>query len=258
MKYNWQRVGWGCFQYELGGIEADLLRFVELAGELSGVLKALPKDAQSEMVLDLMLAEAIKTSEIEGEFLSRTDVMSSIRNHMGFNEHPEVVSDKASEGAGHLMYLVRKTWHEALTEETLFRWHTILMVDMAVVNVGAWRTHSELMQVVSGRIGKPTVHFEAPPSERVPEEMKRFLSWFKEGDLTIQYAPIRAAIAHLYFESIHPFEDGNGRIGRAIAEKALSQGLGRPVLLSLSRTIEANRFIRYLNSIGTGYFGLHQ
>jgi Fic family protein len=113
------------------------------------------------------------------------------------------------------------------------------------VKVGAWRDHEEPMQVISGAIGKQKIHFEAPPSNRVPAEMKKFIEWFNDtgpgGANEIKKAPVRSAIAHLYFESIHPFEDGNGRIGRAIAEKALSQGIGRPVLMSLSQTIEANK-----------------
>jgi Fic family protein len=110
---------------------------------------------------------------------------------------------------------------------------------------GLWRTHIEPMQVISGDVGKQKIHYEAPPSARVPKEMKQYISWFNDtapgGNNEIKKVPVRSAIAHLYFESIHPFEDGNGRIGRAIAEKALSQGLGRPILMSLSRTIEANK-----------------
>ena len=97
------------------------------------------------------------------------------------------------------------------------------------------------MQIVSNPYGKVRIHFEAPPSSRVPDEMEGFISWFNQSEQAIAHAPVRAAIAHLYFESIHPFEDGNGRIGRAISEKAISQGLGRPAVLSLSRTIEANK-----------------
>jgi Fic family protein len=105
------------------------------------------------------------------------------------------------------------------------------------------------MQVISGTIGREKIHFEAPPSNSIQKEMTLFISWFNEtapgGKKEIRKAPVRSAIAHLYFESIHPFEDGNGRIGRAIAEKALSQTIGRPVLLSLSRTIEANKKAYY-------------
>lgn len=106
------------------------------------------------------------------------------------------------------------------------------------------------MQVISGPLGKQKVHFEAPPSNRVPKEMDQFIKWFNEtapgGSKEMKKGPIRSAIAHLYFETIHPFEDGNGRIGRAIAEKALTQGAGRPVMMSLSNTIEANKKAYYV------------
>jgi Fic family protein len=127
----------------------------------------------------------------------------------------------------------------------LFSWHAMLMKGSPQARSGAWRTDDGPMQVVSGAAGNETVHFEAPPSERVPVEMKRFIAWFNEsgpsGGHEIRWAPVRAAIAHLYFETIHPFEDGNGRIGRALAEKTLSQGIGRPALPSLSKAIEADR-----------------
>jgi Fic family protein len=117
------------------------------------------------------------------------------------------------------------------------------------IAAGHWRAHEEPMQVVSGATGKQKIHFVAPPSSRVPNEMEQFISWFNEtapgGSREMKKGPIRAAIAHLYFETIHPFEDGNGRIGRAIAEKALSQGAGRPVLMSLSNSIEANKKAYY-------------
>jgi Fic family protein len=115
--------------------------------------------------------------------------------------------------------------------------------------IGAWRTHQEPMQIISGPYGKQKIHFEAPPSGNVTSEMKKFIQWFNDtapgGKKEIKKAPVRSAIAHLYFESIHPFEDGNGRIGRAIAEKALSQTVGRPILLSLSQTIEADKKAYY-------------
>jgi Fic family protein len=110
--------------------------------------------------------------------------------------------------------------------------------------VGRYRTGAEPMQVVSGSVHEPRVHFEAPPSSRVPSEMKRFIAWFVQsapGDDKALPALTRAGIAHLHFESIHPFEDGNGRIGRAIAEKALAQSLGQPTLTALAATILARR-----------------
>jgi Fic family protein len=140
---------------------------------------------------------------------------------------------------------VRENYARPLTVEMLFAWHEMLMAGSTDIIIGNWRVHNEPMQVVSGALGKEKVHFEAPPSARIPGEMERFIRWFNDtapcGKQEIKRAPVRSAIAHLYFESLHPFEDGNGRIGRAIAEKALSQTMGRPVLLSLSRTIEADR-----------------
>ena len=117
------------------------------------------------------------------------------------------------------------------------------------INIGKWRLNKEPMQVVSGTIGREKIHFEAPPSICVPEEMKAFIQWFNTsapGKATeISNPIIRAAIAHVYFESIHPFEDGNGRIGRAVSEKALSQSIGQPVLFSLSQSIEKNKNAYY-------------
>lgn len=140
---------------------------------------------------------------------------------------------------------VRNSFETPLSEAKLFEWHKMIMAGTRRVKAGGWRTHKEPMQVISGPVGKEKVHFEAPPSSRVPGEMKRFIDWFNEtgpgGKQEIKKAVVRSAVTHLYFESIHPFEDGNGRIGRALSEKALSQGTGRPVLLSLSHAIETDR-----------------
>ncbi len=245
MMYNWQQPDWPDFRYHLSEIEDALFAFAEETGHVSGILKTMPEAMQMEAMLDLMVSEAIKTSEIEGEYLSRPDVVSSIRNNLGLNETPEKVKDKMAQGAGELMVVVRKTFEQQLTKEDLFLWHSILLGENKRVKTGAWRTHKEPMQVISGAIGKEKIHFEAPASKNLPKEISRFIKWFNEtapgGEMEIKKAPIRSAIAHLYFESIHPFEDGNGRIGRAIAEKALSQTMGRPVLLSLSQTIEAKK-----------------
>lgn len=247
--YNWQLPDWPVFKYSLEAVEEDLYAFAEETGHISGILKALPENTQWEAIVSTMVAEAIKTSAIEGEFLSRQDVISSIRNKLGLNASADKVKDKRSQGAGELMVDVRNTFAERLTDQHLFEWHRLLMKGSKGIKAGHWRRGRAPMQVISGRLGKERVHFEAPPSAKVPAEMSRFIAWFNEsgpgGSYEIKKAPVRAAIAHLYFESIHPFEDGNGRIGRAIAEKALSQTVGRPVLLSLSRTIEAGKAAYY-------------
>lgn len=245
MQYNWQLPDWPNFTYDLTECEPALLEFVQVAGQVNGVLKTLPESVQMEAIVDVMIAEAIKTSEIEGEFLSRQDVMSSIHNQLGLNPEFKSVHSQASEGVGQLMVEVRNTWSQPLTEEALFHWHRLLMKGETRLQAGAWRTRGDPMRVISGRIDQPKVHFEAPPASQVPYEMGDFIDWFNRSQATIRHAPVRAAVAHLYFETIHPFEDGNGRIGRAIAEKALSQGLGRPALLSVSRSIEANKKAYY-------------
>jgi Fic family protein len=242
--YNWQQTDWSEFRYNLQDIEAQLNSFTEDAAHVSGMLKAMPANMEQEAVIDTMVAEAIKTSEIEGEYLDWQDVVSSIRNNLGLETYRQL-KDKKAQGAGELMVAVRNNYTKPLSDNILFNWHKMLFPDQTEITAGAWRTHIAPMQVVSGPIGKEKVHFEAPPSAIVPVEMQRFIKWFNDtapgGQFHIGKAPVRSAIAHLYFESIHPFEDGNGRIGRAIAEKALSQTLGSPVLLSLSQTIEEDK-----------------
>jgi Fic family protein len=197
-------------------------------------LEGLSETEQTEAKINLMFSEAIKTSEIEGEYLSRKDVMSSIRRNLELNPELPISKDKRVEGITELMPAIRKHFKVPLTEKILFD-------GSKGIQVGQWRSHEEPMQIVSGAIGREVVHFEAPPSSKVPSEMNRFITWFNQSKKSIKKPITRSAIAHLYFETIHPFEDGNGRIGRAIAEKALSHSIGRPVLFSLSKSIENNR-----------------
>ncbi len=249
MRYNWQQSDWPEFRYDGQAISDSLLAFIERVGRISGLLEGLSEADRSDAVINILAAEAMKTSEIEGEYLSRADVMSSIRNNLGLGDTTEPVKDRRAKGVVDLMLAVRGEYAAPLSDAMLFDWHQTLLAHDRRVMLGAWRTHAEPMQVISGPIGKETVHFEAPPSDKMGEMMMSFISWFNatgpDGKMPIQHAPIRSAIAHLYFETIHPFEDGNGRIGRAISEKALSQGLGRPVVLSLSRAIEGNKKAYY-------------
>lgn len=249
MLYNWQIQGWPNFTYKFEEIQSLVVRFAQETGEVNGILQALPDNLQQEALLQLMLAEAIKTSEIEGEFVSREDVISSIRNNLGLNAAPVHIKDLQAAGVAQLMVEVRKSFQEPLSAAMLKQWHKLLMAGAKHIKAGEWRQGTAPMQVVSGAYGRETVHFEAPPSSVVPKQMEQFLSWFNyadtetEGD--VAQALLKSAIAHLYFESIHPFEDGNGRIGRAIAEKALSKFLGKPVMLSLSKSIEKNKKAYY-------------
>jgi Fic family protein len=229
-----------------------------------GLIEGLPSDLEVDALLNLVVMEAIETSEIEGESLLRSDVMSSVKNNLGLNAVSELVSDHRAEGIAELMIVARHDFDQVLTEAMLFEWHRLLFKGINFTcaqmslkpelakhahSLGNWRQGTTPMQVVSGRIGNPTIHFEAPPSAEVPELMRGFIQWFNDSRDTLPGA-VRAAVAHLYFESIHPFEDSNGRMGRASAEKALSRSLGSPVLMSLSRTINANKK-GYYNALET-------
>ena len=247
--YNWQQKNWTKFSYNLAMQSASLKTFSEESAYMAGMFEIMPDDAQTETILQVMLAEAIKTSAIEGEVLSRPDVLSSIRNKMGLDNKAGKIKDQRAQGIGELIVVVRNSFMAPLTEKMLLNWHFILMKKNKQINAGVWRRNQEPMQVVSGTIGKEKVHFEAPLSKVVPAGMKKFIKWFNDtapgGKSEIREAPVRAAIVHLYFESIHPFDDGNGRIGRALAEKALAQTSGRHLLLSLSQIIESNKKTYY-------------
>lgn len=249
MGYNWEKKDWPNFSYSIAGIEQQLYQFTEMIGEVTGVLKSLPDSVREETKYEMLISEAIKTSEIEGEFFSREDVMSSVKNNLGLGEKMWFVRDKRASAITDLLIHVKHNFQDELSVAELWNWHEILFRDAKGLRIGVWREGTSPMQVVSGAIGKEEVHFEAPDSKKVPAEMKQFVAWFNDtapNKRKVIIDPIvRAAIAHLYFESIHPFEDGNGRIGRALAEKALSQTLGRPVLLSLSKSIEANKTAYY-------------
>lgn len=245
--YNWQQPDWPHFRYDLTKLKPILLKINEKMGFNRGQLTHLTETLQTEALVDILLLEAVKTSEIEGEVLNRPDVRSSIKNQLGLNKTSAPVHDRRAHGVVEMLLDMRANALSPLTESMLCDWHLMLLASSPNPNliIGRFRIDEEPMQVISGHLGRPKVHFEAPPARKVPHEMKQFLDWFNQtapgAQNEILEAPVRAAIAHLYFESIHPFDDGNGRIGRAIAEKALSQGYGHPVLLSLSQAIEAKK-----------------
>ncbi len=246
MRYNWQQPDWPEFRFDASALEESLYQVRENAGRIAGAMGALAESERNDTLTDLLVVEALKTSEIEGERLHVEHVVSSIRMHLGLQDPGDETIDARAQGAAELILAVRRTLQTTLTEEMILDWHTTLMRGYRNTARGVWRTHDEPMQIVSrAERVRPRVHFEAPPSNRVPAEMQKFIVWFNTtgpgAASEIKSAAIRSAIAHLYFESIHPFEDGNGRIGRAVAEKALSESLGYPSLVLLSRSIESER-----------------
>ncbi|MEM7551645.1 MAG: Fic family protein [Bacteroidota bacterium] len=240
MRWNWQHKNWPNFTFtkeRLTGFEKE---FLHRAGVLFGSLKHIDDEDKDVLKVNLISDEAFKTSEIEGETLNRDSLQSSIRKHFGLKTDNRRIPP-AEQGISEMMVDLYKSYVTHLNHDQLFSWHKMLTNGRRdLLDIGAYRTHDDPMQIVSGAIDNPAVHFEASPSKRVISEMEAFIEWFN-GE-SIELDPLtRAGIAHLYFESIHPFEDGNGRIGRAISEKALSQSLKRPTLIAISHIIESKK-----------------
>ena len=214
------------------------------SGEFIGACKHIGPDDRETFKIELIGEEAVKTSEIEGEILNRDSVQSSLRYQLGLGAEAPGVKP-AERGISKMMLDLYRTFADALTDKAMLDWHAMLLAGERFIEaIGRYRAHAEPMQVVSGPDYRRTVHFEAPPSSRVPDEMKQFIAWFNDsGPKATNLLPAltRAGIAHLYFVCIHPFEDGNGRIGRALAEKSLAQNLGQPSLIALAYTIERKR-----------------
>ena len=244
MTWNWEQPDWPEFAYDSKALEPLEQQFLLQSGEFIGACKHIGADDQESLKIELISDEAVKTSEIEGEILNRDSVQSSLRQQLGLGvEAPGVKPEER--GVSKMMVDLYQNFTTPLSDKTMFDWHSMLLSgDTSIRVIGGYRTHPEPMQVVSGPIQKPLVHFEAPPSDRMPGEMKRFIEWFNDTAPTGKnpLPPLtRAALAHLYFVCIHPFGDGNGRIARALAEKALAQNLGQPSLIALAYTIERKR-----------------
>ena len=241
--YNWQFKNWAEFVYDENIVSNNALKFAKLLGEVFGVFKTFNSEKQQSEILDIMILEAIKTSEIEGEMLSREDVRSSFLKKLGLATTISNIKDRRAENVALLMLEVRNNFQTKLSEKLIKTWHGILFSNLKYINAGVYRIGEEPMQIISGAMGKEKVHFEAPPSSRVPHEMKNFVTWYNnfKTNGNIQKIIVKAAITHIYFESIHPFEDGNGRIGRALIEKCLSESLDRQIIMSISLSIEKNR-----------------
>lgn len=244
MLWNWEQPDWPVFTYKAAALQSLENQFLIQSGQFIGAFKHVGSDDRDHFRIELIGDEALKTSAIEGEILDRSSVQSSLLHQFGLGPGaPRIPA--AERGIAEMMVDLYRTFASPLSAKAMFRWHGMLMSsDPSLKIVGGYRRHADPMQVVSGPLHRRTVHFEAPPSDRVPAEMKTFVAWFNDTAPTGKRplpALTRAGIAHLFFVCIHPFEDGNGRIGRAIAEKALAQGLGQPSLIALAHTIERRR-----------------
>jgi len=248
MRWNWTKADWPNFTWDATALEALERQFLLASGEVVGAMRHISDQEQGVLRIELLSDEAVKTSQIEGEMLDRASVQSSLRRQLGLAVEPRSVKPQ-EDGIAKMMVDLYGTYAKPLTHKALYRWHRMLMAgNRNVVMVGGYRVHADPMQIVSGRWDAPTVHYEAPPSTQVPAEMEAYIAWFNRSaprGQTPLPALTRAGIGHLYFESIHPFEDGNGRIGRALAEKSLAQNIGQPSLIALAFAIESKRKAYY-------------
>ncbi|OIQ03213.1 MAG: DUF4172 domain-containing protein [Zetaproteobacteria bacterium CG06_land_8_20_14_3_00_59_53] len=249
MTWNWQQNGWPAFVWDAALLTRLEDRFLHESGLLLGAFTHFGDTDKAEMSVGIISDEAMQSARIEGEMLNRDSLQSSVRRNFGLATDDARQVPAAEKGMAEMMTLLYRQFAEPLSQATLFDWHAQLMLgrrDMS--DIGCYRTGEEPMQVISGPLHKPRIHFEAPPAARLEREMDGFITWFNNS-APDGAAPLpqltRAGIAHLYFVSIHPFEDGNGRIARALAAKALSQGMRQPLLLALSQVIESGRKTYY-------------
>ena len=236
---------WPHFQWNAARLVEPLAEVRHRQGLLIGQMRALGFRLQLEAVLQTLTADVIKSSEIEGEKLDAEQVRSSIARRLGIDIGALKPADRDVEGVVEMTLDATRHYDQPLTTERLFSWHAALFPTgrsgMRKIRVGAWRDDNEgPMQVVSGPMGKERVHYEAPTAPRVEREMAAFLEWFNaQNDLD---RVLKAGLAHLWFASIHPFEDGNGRIARAIADMCLARSENSPQrFYSMSSQIRQER-----------------
>jgi len=244
MMWNWQQRDWPRFRWDDAALAPLEARFLRNAGEQLGSIKHVDDADRQAILIDMMTGEALKTSEIEGELLNRDSVQSSLRRQFGLDTDNSRVP-AAEAGIAEMMVDLHRGFASPLSHAVMHRWHRMIVNGRRDLNrVGAYRVDETPMEVVSGYLHKPRVHFEAPPSSAIDREMDAFIAWFADsapGGRHPLPALTRAGLAHLHFVSIHPYEDGNGRIARALAEKALAQALGQSSLLALSHMIQQRR-----------------
>lgn len=244
--YLYQNKNWPNFTWDKEPLMASLSMVSHRQGRLLGRMESLGLALQSEAMLRSMTTEILKSNEIEGEVLDSDQVRSSIARRLGLDIAGLTPADRNVEGVVQVMLDATQNFKEPLTEDRLFGWHAALFPTarsgMQKIVVGQWRDNKpeDPMQVVSGAMGREKVHFQAPDAEVLEKEMTAFLAWFNQKEETNPI--IKAAIAHLWFVTIHPFDDGNGRIARTIADMQLARADGIPKrFYSMSAQIRIER-----------------
>jgi Fic family protein len=248
--YIYQRTDWPNFRWDSERLAHKLAAVRYRQGQLFGRIEAFGIRLRDEAVLHTLTEEAVKSSEIEGQLLNRDQVRSSLARRLGVDIGALAPSDRYVDGVVHMILDAIRNYDTPITRERLFGWHAALFPTgysgLAKITVGTWRTdEAGPMQIVSGPCGREQVHYEAPAAQNIDTEMGAFIAWFNEGQPDLD--PIlKAATAHLWFETIHPFDDGNGRIGRALCDMMLARSeCSAQRFYSISAQIKAEQATYY-------------
>ena len=250
IKYNWQHPNWPKFTYQSDGLNKIINEYTKISSNLQGQVSKLDQDNKSEAYIFLIVEEAINTSEIEGENLNREEVRSSVARYLDLDLSPPKGIFHKEIGIASLLIDVRKNFTSELSKEMICNWHKLLLTGQdsyyarREIEIGEYRTGP--VDIVSGSGDYEEVIFEGPPGDIVESEMSAFIDWYNStshlnDNSEYVSGPVRSAIAHMWFTSIHPFGDVNGRIARAISEHALFQDFDTPPLFSISTPINENR-----------------
>jgi Fic family protein len=247
--YIWQASDWPAWRFDLATLAQPLADVSRAQGLLTGRLADVGMALRDQASLSALTEDVIKTSEIEGEQLNVASVRSSIARRLGMDIGALAPVDRHVEGVVEMVLDATANCNAPVTRERLCGWHAALFPTgysgLARINVGGWRDDATgPMQVVSGPLGRQRVHFQAPPAERLAPETERFLAW--ANGATGEPALIKAGLSHLWFVTLHPFDDGNGRIARAIGDLFLARAEGSPQrFYSLSAQIQRERKAYY-------------
>ncbi len=257
-RYIHELLNWPRFRLGLDRLAEALAAVRHRQGRLIGRMEALGFQLRAEAVLRTLTEDVLKSSEIEGERLDEDQVRSSIARRLGIDIGALSPADRHVEGVVEMMLDATQHYASPLTKDRIFAWHAALFPTgysgMTKITVGAWRPEQAgPMQIVSGPMGQERIHFEAPDAPRLDREMAGFLDWYNASDDTDPV--LKAGIAHLWFVTIHPFEDGNGRIARAIADQALARSersAQRFYSMSAQIRLERNAYYDVLESTQQG------